>query len=66
VHGRSAAAHSGYGDGRSLIRDKIGNTEWENRLGASHSTFVNAGTWALMLTGRIVNLDNDDRTSAAP
>lgn len=27
-----------------LIRDKIGNTEWSNRLGASHSTFVNAGT----------------------
>ena len=44
-----------------LIRDKIGNTEWERRLGASHSTFVNAGTWALMLTGRIVNLDNEDR-----
>ena len=44
-----------------LIRDKIGNTEWEKRLGSSHSTFVNAGTWALMLTGRIVNLDNDDR-----
>ncbi|MBP9806056.1 MAG: proline dehydrogenase family protein, partial [Candidatus Accumulibacter sp.] len=44
-----------------LIRDKIGNTEWQKRLGASHSTFVNAGTWALMLTGRIVNLDNEDR-----
>lgn len=44
-----------------LIRDKIGNTEWEKRLGSSHSTFVNAGTWALMLTGRIVNLDNEDR-----
>jgi RHH-type proline utilization regulon transcriptional repressor/proline dehydrogenase/delta 1-pyrroline-5-carboxylate dehydrogenase len=43
-----------------LIRDKIGSTEWEKRLGASHSTFVNAGTWALMLTGRIVNLGNDD------
>ena len=44
-----------------LIRDKIGNTEWEKRLGTSNSTFVNAGTWALMLTGRIVNLENDDR-----
>ena len=44
-----------------LIRDKIGSTEWEKRLGSSHSTFVNAGTWALMLTGRIVNLDNEDR-----
>ncbi|HCZ17892.1 MAG TPA: bifunctional proline dehydrogenase/L-glutamate gamma-semialdehyde dehydrogenase, partial [Candidatus Accumulibacter sp.] len=44
-----------------LIRDKIGNTEWQKRLGTSHSTFVNAGTWALMLTGRIVNLDTADR-----
>lgn len=43
-----------------LIRDKIGHTEWEKRLGSSHGTFVNAGTWALML-GRIVNLENDDR-----
>lgn len=44
-----------------LIRDKIGNTEWTNRLGASHSTFVNAGTWALMLTGHIVHLDGDEK-----
>ena len=44
-----------------LIRDKIGNTEWANRLGASHSTFVNAGTWALMLTGRIVHLDGAEK-----
>ncbi|MCP5228983.1 bifunctional proline dehydrogenase/L-glutamate gamma-semialdehyde dehydrogenase PutA [Accumulibacter sp.] len=44
-----------------LIRDKIGSTEWQKRLGASHSTFVNAGTWALMLTGQIVNLDSTER-----
>ncbi|MDR1936056.1 MAG: bifunctional proline dehydrogenase/L-glutamate gamma-semialdehyde dehydrogenase PutA [Candidatus Accumulibacter sp.] len=44
-----------------LIRDKIGNTEWAERLGASHSTFVNAGTWALMLTGRIVHLDDAEK-----
>lgn len=43
-----------------LIRDKIGSTEWEKRLGASHSLFVNASTWGLMLTGRIVNLANED------
>ena len=42
-----------------LIRDKIGNTEWAGRLGASHSTFVNAGTWALMLTGRIVQPEGE-------
>lgn len=45
-----------------LIRDKIGNTQWADRLGASHSTFVNAGTWALMLTGRIVKLDDAEKS----
>lgn len=44
-----------------LIRDKIGPTDWVHRLGASNSTFVNAGTWALMLTGRIVKLENADK-----
>jgi RHH-type transcriptional regulator, proline utilization regulon repressor / proline dehydrogenase / delta 1-pyrroline-5-carboxylate dehydrogenase len=45
-----------------LIRDKIGHSEWETRLGASHSLFVNAATWGLLLTGRIVNLENDEKT----
>ncbi|MFO1371370.1 MAG: bifunctional proline dehydrogenase/L-glutamate gamma-semialdehyde dehydrogenase PutA [Candidatus Competibacteraceae bacterium] len=44
-----------------LIRDKIGGADWEARLGASHSLFVNASTWALMLTGRIVSLPTDER-----
>ncbi|MDR3413607.1 MAG: bifunctional proline dehydrogenase/L-glutamate gamma-semialdehyde dehydrogenase PutA [Formivibrio sp.] len=44
-----------------LIRDKVGNTEWANRLGASHSTFVNASTWALMLTGHLVSLDGAEK-----
>ncbi len=48
-----------------LIRDKIGSTEWEKRLGASHSLFVNASTWGLMLTGRIVNLAQQDDGFAA-
>ncbi|MCK9514643.1 MAG: bifunctional proline dehydrogenase/L-glutamate gamma-semialdehyde dehydrogenase PutA [Ottowia sp.] len=37
-----------------LIEDKIGGSDWESHLGASASTFVNASTWALMLTGRIL------------
>ena len=37
-----------------LIRDKLAGQDWERHLGRSHSTFVNASTWALMLTGRIV------------
>jgi len=37
-----------------LIADKLGNADWHAHLGASDSLFVNASTWALLLTGRIV------------
>jgi RHH-type proline utilization regulon transcriptional repressor/proline dehydrogenase/delta 1-pyrroline-5-carboxylate dehydrogenase len=37
-----------------LIRDKIGGADWQKHVGRSDSVFVNASTWALMLTGRIV------------
>jgi RHH-type proline utilization regulon transcriptional repressor/proline dehydrogenase/delta 1-pyrroline-5-carboxylate dehydrogenase len=37
-----------------LIADKLGSADWHTHLGASDSLFVNASTWALMLTGRIV------------
>ncbi len=40
-----------------LIRDKLGDADWEGHLGRSNSLFVNASTWGLMLTGRIVRLD---------
>jgi len=40
-----------------LIRDKIGSGDWVRHLNHSNSTFVNASTWALMLTGRVVRLD---------
>ena len=42
-----------------LIRDKIGDADWEEHLGHSRSFFVNASTWALMLTGRLVRLGED-------
>ncbi|MBI4184052.1 MAG: bifunctional proline dehydrogenase/L-glutamate gamma-semialdehyde dehydrogenase PutA [Proteobacteria bacterium] len=45
-----------------LIRDKIGGADWERHLGHSDSLFVNASTWALMLTGRLVKL----RRAAGP
>ncbi|MCW5698515.1 MAG: bifunctional proline dehydrogenase/L-glutamate gamma-semialdehyde dehydrogenase PutA [Rhodospirillales bacterium] len=41
-----------------LIADKIGDAHWEKHLGHSHSLFVNASTWALMLTGRVVRLED--------
>src|SRR3954451_20483619 len=37
-----------------LIRDKIAPADWESHLGHSGSVFVNASTWALMLTGRVL------------
>ena len=40
-----------------LIRDKLGEGDWEKHLGHSGSVFVNASTWALMLTGRLVRAE---------
>lgn len=37
-----------------LIRDKITQADWESHLGKSQSLFVNAATWALMLTGKVI------------
>jgi len=42
-----------------LIRDKIADADWETHLGRSESLFVNASTWALMLTGRVVKVEAD-------
>jgi RHH-type transcriptional regulator, proline utilization regulon repressor / proline dehydrogenase / delta 1-pyrroline-5-carboxylate dehydrogenase len=39
-----------------LIADKLGSADWEEHLGKSDSLFVNASTWGLMLTGRIVRV----------
>ena len=35
-----------------LINDKLSAANWEKHLGRSASFFVNASTWALMLTGK--------------
>jgi RHH-type proline utilization regulon transcriptional repressor/proline dehydrogenase/delta 1-pyrroline-5-carboxylate dehydrogenase len=39
-----------------LIADKLSEADWDAHLGKSDSLFVNASTWGLMLTGRIVRL----------
>jgi RHH-type proline utilization regulon transcriptional repressor/proline dehydrogenase/delta 1-pyrroline-5-carboxylate dehydrogenase len=39
-----------------FIAEKIAGGHWERHLGHSGSLFVNASTWGLMLTGRIVKL----------
>lgn len=40
-----------------LIEDKIAPSDWSAHLGQSFSPLVNASTWALMLTGRILGSD---------
>ena len=37
-----------------LIADKLSSADWRSHLGTSDSMFVNASTWGLMLTGRII------------
>ena len=44
-----------------LIRDKIAGRAWESHLGHSQSLFVNASTWALMLTGHVVEIKDHSR-----
>lgn len=39
----------------ALIEDKIAPSDWGKHLGASSSSLVNASTWALMLTGRVLD-----------
>ncbi|PZP53786.1 MAG: trifunctional transcriptional regulator/proline dehydrogenase/L-glutamate gamma-semialdehyde dehydrogenase, partial [Azospira oryzae] len=41
----------------SLIRDKLPRGDWEKHLGRSPSFFVNASTFGLLLTGRVVALE---------
>ena len=38
-----------------LIEDKIAPSSWSRHLGKSSSPLVNASTWALMLTGKVLN-----------
>ncbi|WP_075181079.1 trifunctional transcriptional regulator/proline dehydrogenase/L-glutamate gamma-semialdehyde dehydrogenase [Pantoea sp. 1.19] len=43
----------------ALIRDKISNGNWQSHLGRSASVFVNAATWGLLFTGRLVATHNE-------
>jgi RHH-type proline utilization regulon transcriptional repressor/proline dehydrogenase/delta 1-pyrroline-5-carboxylate dehydrogenase len=41
----------------ALIEDKIAPSDWGHHLGHSTSPLVNASTWALMLTGKVLTED---------
>ncbi len=43
-----------------LISDKLSSGDWAGHMGESDSLFVNASTWGLMLTGKLVRLDSTD------
>ncbi len=44
-----------------LIRDKIGAAAWADHIGRSDSLLVNASTWGLMLTGKLVRLGGSEQ-----
>jgi RHH-type proline utilization regulon transcriptional repressor/proline dehydrogenase/delta 1-pyrroline-5-carboxylate dehydrogenase len=47
-----------------LIRDKLADADWEKHLGGSDSVLVNASTWGLMLTGKLVQMNDATRADA--
>jgi len=47
-----------------LIRDKLADADWKKHLGGSDSVLVNASTWGLMLTGRLVRINDATRADA--
>lgn len=46
-----------------LIRDKIGGADWDQHLGKGSDLFINASTWALMLTGKVIGDVEEEETS---
>ena len=48
-----------------LIADKLGIADFAGHLGTSESLFVNAATWGLMLTGRLVRTAEPDHEGLA-
>lgn len=48
----------------ALIRDKLSVADWKKHLSQSDSLLVNASTWGLLLTGKVVNFDAGEDGSA--
>jgi RHH-type proline utilization regulon transcriptional repressor/proline dehydrogenase/delta 1-pyrroline-5-carboxylate dehydrogenase len=46
-----------------LIQDKLFDADWNSHLGHSGSFFVNASTWGLMLTGRVIRFGREERAN---
>ena len=48
-----------------LIRDKLADGDWRAHIGNSPSLFVNAATWGLLITGRLVSTSSEQGLSSA-
>lgn len=47
----------------ALIKDKLSVADWRSHLKNSDSVFVNASTWGLMLTGKVIGLSEKESNS---
>jgi RHH-type proline utilization regulon transcriptional repressor/proline dehydrogenase/delta 1-pyrroline-5-carboxylate dehydrogenase len=47
-----------------LIKDKIAGADWHSHRGQSDSFFVNATTWALMLTGKVLSPEKAENVAS--
>ncbi len=48
-----------------LIADKISKGDWSKHLGESPSLFVNAATWGLLVTGKLVTTNSEQGLGSA-
>ena len=48
-----------------LIADKISRGDWKKHLGESPSLFVNAATWGLLITGKLVSSSSEKGLGSA-
>ncbi|MFZ6843483.1 trifunctional transcriptional regulator/proline dehydrogenase/L-glutamate gamma-semialdehyde dehydrogenase [Undibacterium sp. RuTC16W] len=48
-----------------LIADKISKGDWAKHLGESPSLFVNAATWGLLVTGKLVSTNSEQGLGSA-
>ncbi|MEG1325982.1 MAG: proline dehydrogenase family protein, partial [Janthinobacterium sp.] len=48
-----------------LIADKISKGDWKKHLGESPSLFVNAATWGLLITGKLVSTSSESGLGSA-
>jgi RHH-type proline utilization regulon transcriptional repressor/proline dehydrogenase/delta 1-pyrroline-5-carboxylate dehydrogenase len=49
----------------ALIRDKVATADWQAHVGNSPSLFVNAATWGLLITGKLVATSSETSLGAA-